>query len=253
MSTANTTRARFGPLRGLLFMRIRELSTPTALVRSGVIFAATFGLMLLLKLDSDGASGAFQALVGSTFALWFLPIFCLTKGGETLRSELKEGTIEYLWVRPASKVQLYFGFYLSGLLGTFSIIVPCLFGISLAGVFLGVLGGQGMLTLWLTVFAVVTGFSAISSAISSFSSKFVVLGIFYFSFVELGLGKISNGIQKLAVSFHARELLAGLGGAGSVDTLARFGWIFGIVAVALLVGAVIFSQARYIAGSEKEG
>lgn len=253
MNGTHGSKASLGALRGLLYMRIQELVTTSSLVRMGAILVATFLLFLLVGLDETEAAGRFQGLVAGIFALKFLPVFCLTKGGETLRSELKEGTIEYLWVRPASKVELYFGFILSGFLGIMSIIGPALLGISLSGLFMGVIGVSGLAMLWLTILAVVSSFTAISGAIGSFSSKFVVIGIFYYSFVELGLGAIPNGVQRLAVSFHARSLLSGLVKDGGTFSLEAFVWILGTGVLGLVVGASIFSQSRYMVGSEKDG
>lgn len=252
MSGHKHDRALFGALRGLLYMRIQELSTPKALLRSGIVFAVSFGLLMLLHKAPEGAHGPFRTIIGVTFALWFLPVFCLTKGGETLRSELKDGTIEYLWTRPTSKVELYFGFYLSSLMGILSVIGPALVGIGLAGWYLGVFDLLGLFSLCLTVLAVVVSFAAISSALSAFSSKFVVLGIFYFSFIEMGLGQIRNGVQSLAVTFHAKQLLGGMMDPGTPIDFGALGWVLGIGVVGLLIGSAIFSQSHYIAGSEKE-
>ncbi len=252
MSHSISNKASLGALRGLLYMRIQELTTTASIVRIGVILVVSFLLFMLTGLDKLEAAERYQGLVAGVFALKFLPIFCLTKGGETLRSELKDGTIEYLWVRPASKIELYLGFIISSFIGIMSIIGPALLGISLAGVVMGVIGIQGLMMLWLTIVVVVASFTALSGAISSFSSKFVVLGIFYYSFVELGLGAIPNGVQRLAVSFHARSLLSGLVDNGGTFHLESFIWIVATGAIGLVLGAAIFSQSRYIVGSEKE-
>ncbi len=252
MSTAIQAKARFGALKGLLYIRIQELMTPGAMIRAGLVFAASFTLMMLMKLDAGCAVERFHAFVSGVFILTFLPIFCLTKGGETLRSELKDGTIEYLWVRPTSKIELYFGFMLSGYLGILAIIGPALLGISLAGIMQGAIGASGLLVLWLTVLAVICSYTAISGAISSFSSKFVVLGIFYYSFVELGFASIPNGVQRLAVSFHSQALLSGLSQGGGALNFESFAWILATGALGLVVGAAIFSQSRYAVGGEKE-
>ncbi|MBK1877736.1 ABC transporter permease subunit [Pelagicoccus mobilis] len=252
MSGANGEKAAFGAVKGMLYMRIQELTTTAALVRFAIIAASTFGLLLLVGFNESEARERFQGLLVGAFALKFLPIFCLTKGGETLRGELKDGTIEYLWVRPASKVELYLGFFLSGFLGTMWIVGPALIGISAAGVVLGVIGVGGLLTVWVVSVCVVASFTALSGAIGAFSSKFVVLGIFYYSFVELGLASIPNGVQKLAVSYHAENLLRGVTFGAQGFEVGHLLWIAGIGAVALGLGAAIFSQSHYVVGSEKE-
>ncbi len=252
MSTAIQAKAHFGALRGLLYIRIQELMAPGAMIRGGLFFGLGFALIMLMKLDADGAAQRFHDFISGFYFLKFIAIFCLTKGGEVLRSELKDGTIEYLWVRPASKIELYFGFILSGYLGILAIIGPALLGMSLAAILLGAIGASGLLVLWLTVLAAVSSFTAISGAISSFSSKFVVLGIFYYSFVEFGLASIPNGVQRLAVSFHSKTLLSGLSQGGEALNFESFAWILATGALGLVVGAAIFSQSRYVVGGEKE-
>lgn len=239
-------------MKGLLYMRIQELMTAGSTVRFGLIFVICFGLFLLIGLDPEGVGARYEGFVAGVFALKFLPVFCLTKGGETLRSELKDGTIEYLWVRPASKAELYLAFVCSSYLGILALIVPALLGISLAGLAMGAVSFGGLLSLWISVLTAIASFTAISGAISSFSSKFVVLGIFYYSFVELGLGSIPNGVQRLAVSFHTRTLLNGFSTGGANFSLESFAWILGTGFVALALGTVIFSQSRYGVGGEKE-
>lgn len=252
MSELKRKTAALGALKGMLYMRIQELTTMAAWLRFAIIAALCFGLLLLTGLDPSEARERYQGILVSAFALKFLPIFCLTKGGEALRGELKDGTIEYLWVRPASKVELYIGFFLGGFLGTFSIVGPALIGVSAAGLSLGVIGLGGLLTVWIVTLCVVASFTAISGAIGAFSSKFVVLGIFYYSFVELGLASIPNGVQKLAISFHTENLLQGASyGSGGMEAVSLL-WILGIGAVAVALGAGIFSQSRYVVGSEKE-
>ncbi|MBC2607447.1 ABC transporter permease subunit [Pelagicoccus albus] len=251
MNGSTNAKASFGAIRGLVFIKIRELTTPFALARSGAVFGIALVLLGLLAWGSDDFSERYLGLIRGVFALTFLPIFCLTKGGETLRSEMKDGTIEYLWTRPVGKVELFFGFYLSSLLGCFAIIYPALLGISLVGLIQGAIGVSSLLLLWVTVTAVVASFAAISGAISSFTSKFVVFGIFYYSFVELGLGAIPNGVQRLAISYHAEQLLYGLDGSSFLDGTA-LGYILATGALGLAVGASLFAKSKYVVGGEKE-
>lgn len=246
--------SRFGALRGMVYMRLKELETTFSVFRIVGVFALSFGLLMLLSLDSDEAKVRFLDLVTGVFALTFVPIFCLTKGGESLREELKDGTIEYLWVRPASKIELYCGFYLSALISSLSTIIPSLLGLSLAGMFMGAISVGGLTVLWLTVLFVSATFTAISGALGAWSSKFVVFSLFYYGFVELGLGAIPNGVQRLAVSFHTKQLLNGVsidGSAGPTE-LSSLLWVFGAGLIGLVAGAAIFSQSRYVVGSEKE-
>lgn len=256
MSTKVHRQGVFGRgLVGLLFIRIQELTTTGSLLKSLAVGVGCFGLLMLLDLDAGGDTREpFQTIIGTAFALRFLPIFCLAKGGETLRNELKEGTIEYLWVRPISKIELYLGYYLSSVLSVLAILIPALVAISLAGLWLGVVDASGLLALWLTTIASCMAFCAISGALGSFSSKFVVFSLLYFGFIEMGLGNIPNGIQNLAVTYHAKSLLSGLTGLDSqYGDFSSYLWILGISGIMLVVGAGLFSTIRYVVGSDKDG
>lgn len=251
MSSRTIGLASWGAIRGLVYMRLQEISTRKSLIRSAVIFGISLGLLALFRVDKEEGSEEFLKVLQNVVLLTFMPIFCLTKGGEVLRGELKEGTIEYLWVRPVDKVALYLGFYLSSVLSILSIVGPPLLAASLAGVGTSVLSISEIAWLWVTVLAMILSFAGISGALASLSSKFVVLGIFYYSFVEIGLSKIPNGVQTLAVSFHAKGFFDSvLAGNGVVLKPLLLILIPGLVGLAL--GAVVFRQSSYVAGGEKE-
>lgn len=256
MSAAEKNQPGFGAaLHSLLYMRAQELVTGKSLLRMGAI---AFGVVALLTaVSDDGESGAFWSLSVGAFCLKFLPIYCLTKGGETLRGEFKDGTIEYLWTRSVGKVQLYFAFYASAVVTVASTVVPVLIGLSVASVILGGVASMSqLLVLWLSVLGGMVSFTAIASLFSAYSSKFVVIGIFYFSFVEMGLGALATGVRSVAVTAHMSDAVE----------LARDGYIaaaYGqlgtglvgmavITVVALTLGAMVFSQAHYVVGGEKE-
>ena len=251
MSPRRTQPATAAVLRAMLQMRLQEMSTGGSILRLALTFALVFGLLSLALNEQDSVK--FWNLVVGTFVLKFLPLFCLTKGGETLRGELKDGTIEYLWTRPASKTQLYCGFFASSLLNIGSFGVAFLLGISFAGLSLGVITGLGQIVLlWVGAGIAIVSFTAIAGAFSAFSSKFVVLGIFYFSFVELGLSQIPTSIRNVSISAHISRILSPLTEAAPSGFGAALLWSGAITAVALAVGVALFNGIRYGVGSEKE-
>lgn len=251
MSSGRMVQSSWGAIRGVVYMRLQEICTGKALLRSGVIFGVALGLLLLFRLDMEDGSEEFLKVLQGVVLLTFMPVFCLTKGGEVLRGELKEGTIEYLWVRPVDKVALYLGFYLSSVLSILSIIGPPLLAVSVMGLWTTVLSFGEIVWLWATVLAMAASFAGISGALASLSSKFVVLGILYYSFVEIGLSKIPNGVQSLAVSFHAKGFFESML-AGDGVHLKSLLLILVPGLVGLLIGAVVFRQSSYVAGGEKE-
>lgn len=257
MRETATASTGFGAARGLLYMRIRELATKRSLLRSVAAFALVLALLLLLLLDPGQGAERFRALARGPFLVSFLPLYCLAKGGQALRGELKEGTIEYLWTRSSSRVQLYLGFALSALLDAAAVVGPCLLALTLAGFALGGFAGPGeLLLLWLASAAVAGGFTLISVALGALSSKYVVLGIFYFAFVDLGLGQIPNAVQKIALTSHVRQLAASFRSEAIPTSFGSAAsallWMAAIGLLALAAGAALFRASRYVAGSEKE-
>ena len=100
---------------GLAYMRIRELLTWSSGIRLLIVFAIVFVVHLLVGIKTD--SSRFWVTAIDLTILGFLPFYCLVKGGESLRSEIRDGTIEYSWTRPSSKSSLYAGYYASSIIG----------------------------------------------------------------------------------------------------------------------------------------
>ncbi|MDQ8203092.1 hypothetical protein [Pelagicoccus sp. SDUM812003] len=243
-------------MRALLLMRIRELSTGASLTRLAVSFA--IALAILWMVIRPGDTERFWWVAISVFALKFLPVYCLTKGGETLRSELKEGTIEYLWTRQASKGSLYLAFYASSLLQVMVQVAGFLLALSLVAFARGVaVDFLDLSLLWVCGLGAAFAFTAIAIGVGAFSAKYVVFGLFYFSFVELGLGALPTGARGLAVSAHVKDVLTPVSYS---ELSAAFGALGGsllamaiISAVALLLGAFVFLRSVYSVGGDKEG
>ena len=254
----SVTRARPGfgmTLRGLLHMRLRALGAGKSLLRFAVAFVVVFGLGLLSR--EGGEADQYWLTALTLFVNGFLPLYCLTKGGEALRIALKDGTMEYLWSRPVRRGQLFLGFYSGALLSNLALIGCCLLALTLAGWVAGAEAGiSGLALLWLQSILAVAAFTAISMLLAAWSSKFVALGIVYFVLIEVGLGSMPTRVSALSVGEHVRSSLAPLADAGARWAEAPLlGPVVGVVAiggVALLAGMAVFLSAGYVVGGDKD-
>lgn len=253
MRVANGSTGWGSVLHGLIHMRICEMKTRGSAIRLGVTFCVIFGLFAMEDASDNGPQ--FWQLVVKVFVLGFLPLYCLVKGGERLRSELKEGTIEYLWTRPTGKAPLFFGFFLSSLLGVAAFTGTCVLAICSAGYFVGAIESFGQVVLFaIGCSLVAVSFSAVAAALGAFTSKFIVFGILYFSFVESLLGQMPTKARNLSLITHVESLLAPLGrGASTLLTMGTAQavlWVGGITLVALVAGAALFTTKNYVVGGE---
>ncbi len=243
-------------LRGLLYMRICELTTRRSIARLVLSFFVVFALLAVTKLEGDATEVRFWEVALGMFALGFLPLYCLVKGGDSLRGALREGTIEYLWTRPTSRAALFIGFFLSSLIGIGAFAGSCVLAICCAGVYLGAIESLGEVLLYAggCGFAVLA-FSAIASGLSALTSRFVVFGVLYYSFVEGLLGQMPTGARNVSGLVHLRSALRPLQD-GSISLLSSSVVqsalaLVVLAGVALVVGATLFTMRNYAVGSDK--
>lgn len=252
---AGETQSSWGStFRGLIHMRISELATTATLVRFTIAFVIVFGLTFLIGSKSD--SPQFWNLATYFFALGFLPFYCLVKGGESLRSELKEGTIEFLWTRPVRRSSLFLGFYASSLIGIGAFTTVCLVALSGAGLWLGEISSAGQIFMYcLGCLTIALSFSALSLSFGSLTSKFVVIGILYYFFIEKLLAQVPTNARKVSIIANLKpHFLANAEQSSEiVFTSAAHSilYVIATAAIALILGGIAFTLKRYSLGDDK--
>ncbi len=254
MNKNRTTSNWATTLRGLIHMRICELATVGTAVRYAIAFSIVFGLTVFVGTKSPHPE--FWNLAIYVFALGFLPIYCLVKGGESLRNEIKEGTIEFLWTRPVGKPTLFLGFYFSSLVSVLAFTTLCLAALVAAGYWLGEIESLSQVTAY-SVGCVIIGlsFTALSLSLSSLSSKFIVLGIVYYFLVEKLLSQLPTSVRSASIVANLRPHLLSLSeNAGELafsNTLQSIVHVTAITAVALAIGCAAFTLKSYSLGEDK--
>ncbi len=239
-------------IRGLLHMQIREMMSVSTAVRYAIVFIAISGLLAFINAQSN--RNVFWDISNNLFVLGFLPYFCIVKGAESLRSELREGTIEFLWTRPARKASLFFGFYLSSLASTLATTFICVLAILSTGLWLGEISSFSQIAVYVGACAATTlSFSAISIAIGSITSKFIVFGIIYHTLIEKLVGQLPTSVRHLSVIGNLRPYLDSItsGVSDSAITIQPLFNIGLVSIVSLLLGATLFTWKSYPFGSGK--
>lgn len=235
-------------------MRICELTTIGTVIRYAIAYAIVFGLTVFVGTKSPNPE--FWNLAVYVFAFSFLPIYCLVKGGEALRNELKEGTIEFLWTRPVGRAPLFLGFYFSSLISVMAFALLCVTALMSAGFWLGEIDS------WNQAFAYSIGclvialsFSALSITLGSLTSKFIVLGIVYYFLVEKLLSQLPTSVRNTSIVANLRPHLLSLpentGEFVSSGTLQSIAYVGAITAVALAIGCIAFTFKSYSLGEDK--
>ena len=240
-------------IRGLLHMHACSVLKGGSLIRMFIV-GAIVSLVVYLTVER-GDTRAYWELVLNALVLQLLPLYLLVRAGETLRGELRDGTMEYLWTRPVRRSQLFIGFYLSSVLSTGLMAMVCFASVIAMGLYLGVVQSlTAALFLFVGAALCVLVLSAVSLSIAAYSSKFVVLGIFYYLIVEYLLRLNDTGIRFISVSLHAKETieLALFEGSGRMGLPGHVFGMLLIAFVALIVGILIFSNKCYVVGGDKD-
>lgn len=253
MSSSNPNTGLFsGPL-GLAYMRIREMLTVGTGIHSLIVFAVVFAIHYLVGTKTD-ASRFWVTAIDLTL-LGFLHFYCLVKGGESLRSEIREGTIEYSWTRPSSKSSLYAGYYISSIIGILLFTAVCLAAVLSAALLVGKMESLASLVRLATGGLVIAlSFSALSLALGAITQKFIIAGIIYHLIVEKLIGNLPTLAAKASILGNIKAQLYSIPEYPiefeSPGVFAGYGNIIAITLLALALGAAVFSNKKYAIGSE---
>lgn len=241
-----------GPI-GLAYVRIREILTWSSGIRLSIVFAVVFVAHLMVGIKTD--SSRFWVTAIDLTILGFLPFYCLVKGGESLRSEIRDGTIEYHWTRPTSKVSLYLGYYTSSIISTLLFSFACLAAVFLAALSLGeVESFISLIRIAIGGSAIALSFSALSLALGAITQKFVIVGIIYHLVAEKLIGNLPTLASKISILRNLKlHLYSTPEYPMELDQpaiLLGYGSILIITLAALALGIAVFTSKKYAIGSE---
>lgn len=195
-------------IRGMFLLKLSTWINPKSIsmIVGLIIFLGIIGIMI-----SSGASGGnLINWLEEPISRELLPLVCLAIAGGVIRTEIKEGTIEYLWTRPAGKAQVVLGGYLCSVVGVCVIVYALDLSLFTIGLFRGIDYSFGdLMSLMYAQSLGIVAYCGISIAVASFFEKYMVMGVLYFLLIEAGIGSIPTNLSFGSVSRHLATLIAG--------------------------------------------
>ena len=235
----------------LVFRKSFQMKSIFGLGLSGLVL----GLFASLAIGDNGRQSyaEYANFMYGLFLLKMLPFFTLVTAGGVLRNEIKDGTLEYIWTRPISRMRTIAGLFASAVLVTFTWAFVMSLGIQAGAIYDGVAGiwtGYGRLLLG--IFACISAFSGLALLVGAYSGKFVGLGIVYIGVVEMGISRIPTNINNIAITHHIESIVAPTYTGADGSAFSGFlGSILIAAGLAFLAG-LVFRNKSYSLGSEKE-
>ena len=190
-------------LRGLLGRRRLALML--------LLVALPVGLALLVRLGGGGrndASGILDTLVIRTV----LPLVALVLGTAALGSEIDDGTIVHLLVKPIARRWIIFATAVVAAGLTAALCVP---SVILTGLLTSGLGSASVTTTFAFAAAVLAGgtaYTIVFMALSTVTSRALVIGLVYTLIWEGVIAGLLEGTRFLSIRQATLGVAAGLGG-----------------------------------------
>jgi len=192
-------------LGGVWRLTYRRLLAPVNLA----ILAGLLGLLALLALSGirNGNAEHFAQWSVRFYLALVVPVVAFLTAAGLLQDDMKPATVDYALTRPVRRHAFLLYRFLSH---TTCLQVQCLLALGVlvvVGVFRDVPGLSSIApSLLLAQFLAVTAFSALGFAFGAFTSRYLVLGIFYASIVEMGVGNIPTQLNHLSMIHHVRVI-----------------------------------------------
>jgi len=218
-------------------------------------FAVGMALFSALAIEDHGNQGfrEYREFMYELFLLNMLPFFVMVTAGGILRNEIKDGTLEYIWTRPISRLRVMGGFFAAAIAATFIWVFFLSLGVQAGAMYHGIEGIWAEYDrLLLAVFAGCVAFSGLAMLVAAFSGKFVGFGLLYIGLVEIGIGKIPTNINNIAIRHHMETIVGSAFGEGGGSIASGLWGSFLIAAIFVFLAGFLFRNKNYSLGSEKE-
>ncbi len=240
---------------GIGYLRMKEMfSSKSLLAVSGVSMIL---ILITFITVASGNAGQFQTWMFHLFALRFVPLMCLERAGGSLRNEIKDYTIEYLWTRSPKKSHLVIAEYISSVIVTAFRVFIFTTLIHATGMYLEITDIFSMFgrILMIELFAILA-YSALAMLIGLLTGKYMILGVIYGLIVEIGISQVPLNLNKISVSHHLATMMGGPSSlaythAGANPFMGALGCTV-IAAIGLGAACILFSNKQYRMGNEKE-
>jgi ABC-type transport system involved in multi-copper enzyme maturation permease subunit len=222
------------------------------------ILAGLLGLLGLLALAGvhNGNAEHFAQWSVRFYLTFVVPVIAFLSAAGLIQDDMKPATADYVLTRPVRRHAFVLHRYVAH---TTCLQLQCLLALGVlvaVGVFRQVpeLASTAPSLLLAQVLGVMA-FSALGFAFGAFTSRYLILGIFYAGIIEAGIGNIPTQLNRLSMTHHVRTIASsilhlrnrGMTEADSLPTSIIALLVFS--AVLLAVAAVLFAL-RETAGAK---
>ncbi len=206
------------------------------------ILVGLLSLLALLALAGirNGNAEHFAQWSVRFYLAFVVPVIAFLSAAGLVQDDMTPSTADYVFTRPIRRHAFVLQRYLSH---TACLQVQCLLA-------LGVLIAVGMFrqvpalastapSLLLAQALAVTAFSALGFAFGAFTSRYLILGIFYAGIVEIGIGNIPTQLNRLSMTHQVRTIASATTEPGRIA-----GAIFALLMLSLVtivIAAALFS------------
>jgi ABC-type transport system involved in multi-copper enzyme maturation permease subunit len=222
------------------------------------ILAGLLGLLGLLALAGvhNGNAEHFAQWSVHFYLTFVVPVIAFLSAAGLIQDDMKSATADYVLTRPVRRHAFVLHRYLAH---TACLQVQCLLA-------LGVLVAVGMFrqvpelastapSLLLAQVLGVAAFSALGFAFGAYTSRYLILGIFYAGVIEVGIGNIPTQLNRLSMTHHVRTIASSIlhlrsRGTSVADSLpASLGTLL-VLSLLLVAVAAVFFSVRETAGTK---
>lgn len=201
------------------------------------LLAGLLGLLALLALSGirNGNVGHFAQWSEGFYLTFVVPIVAFLSGAGLIQDDMKPATTDYMLTRPVRRHVFVFHRYLAQ---NICLQIQCLLALCVlvaVGMFRQVPDLAAIVpSLLLAQVLAVTAFSALGFGFGAFTSRYLILGLFYAGVIELGIGNIPTQLNRLSMTHQVRSIAS--------SSLAQFNRLPSSIS-ALLVFSLVFVTA----------
>jgi len=177
------------------------------------ILAGLLGLLALLALSGirNGNADHFAQWGVGFYLTFVVPVIAFLSSAGLIQDDMKPATVDYVLTRPVRRHAFFLHRYLAH---TICLQAQCLFALGVlvaVGVFRQVPDlASTVPSLLLAQVLAVTAFSALGFAFGAFTSRYLILGLFYAGVIEIGIGNIPTQLNRLSMTHHVRSIASNI-------------------------------------------
>ncbi len=238
-------------LGGVVRLEVYRLATPAAWAAPLSLLAVV--VLLLSVTVHEGNRDAFMSWSTGFYLTFLVPVLAFLSGAGAIREEMKGNAVDYILTRPVPRWAFLVFRYLAQWLCTQLSYAPIFFGLLAVGFYRQVPGLVSAIPLLMAgQLLVVTVFLAFGFLAGVLTSRYMILGVFYGSVVEVGISAIPIQLNQLSMTHHVRTFLQSLDSGISVVALGVEGpaiasvFLLGMTLLQLSCAALLFAGRELI-------